>query len=620
MKKRGQGEVIKYVIIALTILAITFFGYKSLAVIQDKTCNAELAKFQIDLKNLDKTVKFGNVKEFTYRVPCNSNEILFFDLNQRDKIISSLTNLNPLIIDSIKSKVEKNVFVVRNNKILSSFYAGNLDIEFPNYICFLPKFEKIDFIVEGKGTSVSVVGGCLQPECTYFPVQLIEENVVGILNEAVGFDEEPDSDCGKQGKSSCPSDVKDEFVKFLRTKENVNIFRKYEYCKETGKTNIEILIKPGKVLSNKEFRFYESIPKDCIDDLKKYLSTQIKGEVSIKYDPLIIWSFDDIKEEKKLRYILDTLLSDDCRESIEGIGISNLLEEDVEVTLPSDAEIDDKIKQYTNLNLEIEDITLHGANAKHEINLRSKTTYNGDKKHLKYSIVGTDENDVIKCNIKKDDKLLRCESEENEQSSLTITVQVTNGEVTALDSFNVNVISICADECSSQAKQCVDQTNYQECILVEGCFKWSPSISCGANFECVNDGQCKEIVTVIIPQAASLEFKVTIKNKEPSTLDGKPAFKYFYDLELNEVNGVGVDFNMVTKTITVAGTFEERGKGWISGKCGSTFLEGGSSCFMEDRWFRVTFSNDIFTETWIGIDSNGNTIAKGYTISAKDFS
>ena len=166
MKKRGQGEVIKYVFIAFTILAITFFGYKSLATIKDKACSAELAKFQIDLKNLDETVKFGDVKEFSYPVPCNSNEILFFDLDKRDEIASTLTNLNPIITDSIGSKVEKNVFVVKNNKILSSFYAGNLDIEFPNYLCFLPRSEKIDFIVEGKGTSVSVVSSCLQPECT----------------------------------------------------------------------------------------------------------------------------------------------------------------------------------------------------------------------------------------------------------------------------------------------------------------------------------------------------------------------------------------------------------------------------------------------------------------------
>jgi len=504
MKKRGQGEVIRYFIIAITILAITFFGYKSLATIKDKTCNAELAKFQIDLKNLDKTVNFGSVKEFTYQVPCNSNEILFFDLNQRDKIITSLTNLNPIITDSIKSKVEKNVFVVRNSKILSSFYAGNLDIEFPNYICFLPKSGKIDFIVEGKGTSVSVVGGCLQPECTYFPVQAIEEDVVGILNEAVGFDEEPDSDCGKQGKSSCPSDVKDEFVKFLRTKENVNIFRKYEYCRETGKTNVEILIKPEKVLNDKEFRFYESIPKECIDDLNKYLSTQIKGEVSIKFDPLIMWSFDDVKEEKKLRYVLDTILSDDCRESIEGMGISNLLEDDVDVDIPPDTEIDDKIKEFTNLNLELEDITLHGANAKHVINLLPLTTYNGDKKHLKFSILEPELDYVIKCDIKDDDKLLRCESEENQQSSSTITVQVTNGEVTAEGTLTVNVIRTCDDECTTQEKQCIGQTNYQECILINGCFKWSPSISCGDGFEC-DGGECKEKPKPVIQKPITIE-------------------------------------------------------------------------------------------------------------------
>jgi len=532
-------------------------------------------------------------------------------------------------MDSIKSKVEKNVFVVKNNKILSSFYAGNLDIEFPNYICFLPKFGKIDFIVEGKGTSVSVVGGCLQPECTYFPVQAIEEDVIGILNEAVGFDNEIDSDCGKQGKSSCPSDVKDEFVKFLRTKENVNIFRKYEYCKETGKTNIEILIKPEKVLSNKEFRFYESIPKECIDDLKKYLSTQIKGEVSIKFDPLIIWSFDDVKEEKKLRYILDAILSDDCRESIEGIGISNLLEEDVEVDIPSDAEIDDKITEFTNLKLEIEDITLHGANAKHEINLLSLTTYNGDKKHLRYSILEPELDYVIKCDINKDDKLLRCESEENEQSSSTITVQVTNGEVTAEGTLTVNVIKTCADECTTQDRQCIDKTNYQECVLVDGCFKWSPTISCAANFEC-DDGQCKEIAAVIIPpviipKAASLSASSSnlcknCGNRPPNVPAG--ANWWYYDVSLSETSGdVGITIQKRQRCYTSNNpgfpSWCDPEKTDITGKFGSNYILGGNQIFANNRF--VWFNKDGFTytaiETYWSIDENNNIIQTSYSFT-----
>jgi len=613
---------------AKKIISWTALGYKSLATIKDKTCNAELAKFQIDLKNLDKTVKFGDVKEFTYQVPCNSNEILFFDLKQRDKIISSLTNLNPIITDSIESEVEKNVFVVKNNRILSSFYAGNLDIEFPNYICFLPKSGKIDFIVEGKGTSVSVVGGCLQPECTYFPVQPTEEDAVEILNDAVGFDEEPDSDCGKQGKSSCPSDVKDEFTKFLRTKENVKIFRKYEYCRETGETNVEILIKPDKGVVDKEFRFYESIPKECIDDLNKYLSTQIRGEVSIKFDPLIIWSFDDVKEEKKLRYILDTILSEGCRESIEGMGISNLLEEDVEVTLPSDDKIDEIIKELTNLNLEIDDITLSFTNSKSEINLLPLTTYNGDKKHLKYSIVGANENDVIECDTIGNNKILKCnlidDARGNVESTLPLTFEVTNGQVTEQYILNVNVIPTCVDDCSIQAKQCIDQTNFQECILVDGCFKWSPSISCDANFECVDDGQCKEIAAVI-PKVASLSASFSNLQKNTGTIPPRVttgANWWYFDVTLSETGGdVGITIQKRQRCYTSNNpsfpSWCDPEKTDIATWYSTDYISSGNQINGPNQW--AWFEKDRFTytvtETFWGLDDNDNNLQTSYSFT-----
>jgi len=198
-------------------------------------------------------------------------------------------------------------------------------------------------------------------------------------------------------------------------------------------------------------------------------------------------------------------LSSDCRESIEGIGISDIPEGVVDVVIPPD--VDDIIEGLTNLNLEVDDITLNGASAKKVVNLKSKTTYNGDKKYLDYSIIGVKENDVIECDIKNED-LLECESKDNQLSSLTITVQVTNGQVITLDTLIVNIIPTgptCVPECTIPEKQCFDSSNYQDCILINNCPKWDPNIiSCdviGVGFECVDAGQCQAIVPpVCVPE------------------------------------------------------------------------------------------------------------------------
>ena len=55
---------------------------------------------------------------------------------------------------------------MKNDEIIDSFYAGDLNIEYPNYICFLPKFGNINYFLEGKGSSVRVYPGDLQPKCT----------------------------------------------------------------------------------------------------------------------------------------------------------------------------------------------------------------------------------------------------------------------------------------------------------------------------------------------------------------------------------------------------------------------------------------------------------------------
>lgn len=444
MKKRGQlGVVVKQLIISMIIISVIFFGYRTFTAVRENICNIELAKFEIDLNDLDKTVKFGSVNEIIKQVPCQVDEIYFFDLN-KDINLDFIKDL-PLIKDSLQSGINENIFLVKDDKVIGSFDAGNLNIGYPNYICFLPRAEKINFFVEGKGTAVSVFSACLQPECTFIPIEPEDTEVIDILEESVAFGIEADIDSTDDIVcDNCPDDDSLEFIDFLETRENVEIFRKYEYCREEGKTNVEIIIKPldGAELNN--FRYYESFPKECIENLKEVLNATTGGDVSIKSDPLIIWSFDEIKKEERLSYILDTLLTEECRETIEGLGITEDIAEGIPVLLPTNIDeiIVDIADDIPVLELTIGDILLTRSE-KRSVNLYHKTIYNGDKRRLlSYRFLSSAEdneveNDKIECSLHgQNNHLFKCEVDKK-GGSLLITIQVTDGNSIADSTFSV---------------------------------------------------------------------------------------------------------------------------------------------------------------------------------------
>jgi len=327
MRNKAQaGDAIKYLIIAVVMIAIILFGYYSLQKIQVKICHTELAKFELSLKDLDTTVKAGSVSEKSFDIPCNADEVYFFDLNEppAPEVMESL----PLMKDSVLSKAQKNVFLIKDNEIVESLYIGNLSLSHPSYLCIVPQYEKMSLFIEGNGKSVSIVPACQQAECTYLPMHPTNSEAAMILSEAKRFG---DSAYCK----NCPRYVMDEFARFVQTNENFELSRKYEYCPETGLTNVEVEIRPKNGAEGQSLILFESIPKDCIDNLQKYLAQPLDPErADIKADPLIMWRFDKIKSEEKFSYTLNAELSKECREAIRGIAVAKVIENGIIVEVP----------------------------------------------------------------------------------------------------------------------------------------------------------------------------------------------------------------------------------------------------------------------------------------------
>ena len=306
-KAQFAGEVFKYALVAVFSIFILFAGYKFINGVKDRACSTQITKFEIDMRNIDKSLRAGEKELQSHDVPCNIDKIYFFDTSK--KVKSDDFEGIPLLKESLESGGNSNVFLVQKNKVVRSFYAGNIEMIYPNYICFVPKFDKISFFAEGTGKTAAIRGACNQPECTMIPENISEEQSRQILQEAVQF-----------GCRNCPNNLETEAANIKLTRQNVDVFRRFLFC--DGVTEVQIIIKPKTGADVKDFRFYEFIPKACVDDLNKYLDENIEGEHYVKGDPMIVWHFTDLGEETKISYKINKSFDEECKKAIKGLGVA----------------------------------------------------------------------------------------------------------------------------------------------------------------------------------------------------------------------------------------------------------------------------------------------------------
>ena len=157
------SEPIKYILVVLASMIILISGYALLNLVKERACSTEIARFETEVHNIDKQLRFGQRDLLSYNIPCKADQLYLFDLNKN--IDPEIFKDVPIIKDTLKNKGNYNVFLVKDHKVKSIAYAGNLEIENPYYLCLVPKHESVSVYGEGAGRSIKIIKYEDQPEC-----------------------------------------------------------------------------------------------------------------------------------------------------------------------------------------------------------------------------------------------------------------------------------------------------------------------------------------------------------------------------------------------------------------------------------------------------------------------
>jgi hypothetical protein len=155
----------------------------------------------------------------------------------------------------------------------------------------------------------------------------------------------------------------------------------------------------------------------------------------------------------------------------------------------------------------------------------------------------------------------------------------------------------CSDECSSNQKECTDNTHYKVCgnYDSDSCLEWSNKIDCGSGKIC-SDGDCSPAKASL-----SLEFSDVVYKK-------MGMYHYYYHTRtFRETNGVGV-------TLTSGQLCYENKGGCDSASVNYRIKEGGQ-LVQDNKKFYTPRAWEEFTLEYWGTDDNGNSVYVGQSMT-----
>ena len=313
MQKRGQ--VLKYFLILMVIVLVSVFGFKAITMIQEASFRASLVEFRENLKTsvTSSSSQKGSVNEESYRVPKGVEKIYFVDNNKNmTALFESLEKDEPIVKDAVASNSENNVFLVKGGKVVDSFYAGQIELNKPYFVCTDSGKGNMELFLGGTGISTEVVNQECNFDCTFEVVAVDPETARSILENASEF-----------GCNGCPTDVDDAIDKYFEKEGREKIARRCNCGREPGQAVVEIIIKPEKGETVGGYTLIERIPKSYLENINDILESMEapNADVKVKSDPLIMWHFSTpFTTEQKIKYVLNADVFKYCGEALETIG------------------------------------------------------------------------------------------------------------------------------------------------------------------------------------------------------------------------------------------------------------------------------------------------------------
>ncbi|MEM3374677.1 MAG: hypothetical protein QXE31_05675 [Candidatus Woesearchaeota archaeon] len=159
MAKKSQisTQVFIYLMAAIIIGLLFIVGYRSISTLLSTQKSINIESFQKEFEDYIYTyaTQYNSQKKFTEKIPPTPfDEICFADSKENNKFSQQLKNNDllanyPLIQTSILNDAEPNIFLLKNKKILSSFYVDKLDV-LDDFLCIKSK-ERKELWIRGTG-------------------------------------------------------------------------------------------------------------------------------------------------------------------------------------------------------------------------------------------------------------------------------------------------------------------------------------------------------------------------------------------------------------------------------------------------------------------------------------
>ncbi len=172
MNNKAISSLFVYVISALIVILILFFGYRAISSFYEANEDSTMERFQLKIKSdfTKLSTHYGTTALMSYDVARSYDKICFVDLTvsgagavERD---TALESINPLIADNVEEVGVENIFAFGKNNFLA-FNAGPMKVKCSPYIyCINLTRTRISFFAQGYGDSVIILGNNATTDCS----------------------------------------------------------------------------------------------------------------------------------------------------------------------------------------------------------------------------------------------------------------------------------------------------------------------------------------------------------------------------------------------------------------------------------------------------------------------